>query len=95
MKTSQLPPVRVEPEIRQEIESCLREGETLSAFIESAALHTARARRAQDEFLERGRASLARARLSGELYPARELVSGMRDRLTARAAAQKKATAKV
>ena len=33
MKTAQLPPVRVEPSVREEIESVLRPGETLSQFV--------------------------------------------------------------
>jgi hypothetical protein len=59
MKTAQLPPVRVAPAVREEIESALREGESLSEFVEAAALQAARRRKAQDEFLARGRASLA------------------------------------
>ena len=57
MKTAQLPPVRVEPAVREEIESALREGESLSEFLEAAALQAARRRLAQEEFLARGRAS--------------------------------------
>ena len=44
MKTAQLPPVRVEPSVREEIESVLREGETLSQFVESAAVEAAQRR---------------------------------------------------
>src|SRR5262249_12650826 len=61
MKTTQLPPLRVAPAVRQEIEGCLDEGETLSQFIEKATVNAARTRLAQQAFLERGRASLARA----------------------------------
>jgi hypothetical protein len=81
MKTAQLPPVRVEPSVREEIESALREGETLSEFVEAAALQAARVRRAQDAFLARGRASIAKAKKTGEFYPMRELLEQMRKRL--------------
>jgi Arc/MetJ-type ribon-helix-helix transcriptional regulator len=81
MKTAQLPPVRVEPAVRQEIEGALREGETLSEFVEAAALQAARRRKAQDEFLARGRASLAEAKRTGEFYPAEEVLDRMRARL--------------
>jgi hypothetical protein len=36
MKTATLPPVRVAPDFRREIEGVLVEGETLSQFVESA-----------------------------------------------------------
>lgn len=84
MKTAQLPPVRVEPSVREEIESVLREGESLSEFVETAAVEAARRRKAQEEFLARGRASLAEARRTGEFYAVDEVLDGMRGRLQAR-----------
>jgi hypothetical protein len=90
MKSSQLPPVRVELAVREEIESCLREGESLSQFIEKAAVEAARARKSQEEFLARGRASLARAQRDGEFYAASEVLGGMRSRLEARMEALKR-----
>jgi hypothetical protein len=84
MKTAQLPPVRVEPSVREEIESVLREGESLSEFVEAAALLVARRRRAQDEFLARGRASLAKAKATGEFRSLDETLDAMRARLSRR-----------
>jgi len=84
MKSAQLPPVRVEPAVRQEIEGALREGESLSEFVEAAALQAARRRKAQEEFLARGRASLADAKRTGEFYPAEEVLDRMRARLDQR-----------
>ena len=84
MKTAQLPPVRVEPAIREEIESVLRDGESLSQFVEAATLQAARRRKAQQEFVARGRASLAQARKTGEFYPLDEVLDRMRARLVAR-----------
>ncbi|MCH2241320.1 MAG: hypothetical protein MK041_05185 [Aquabacterium sp.] len=86
MKTAQLPPVRVEPSVREEIESVLRTGETLSQFVEAAAVEAARRRKAQDEFVARGRASLAKARASGEFVPLDDALKAMRDRLETRMA---------
>jgi len=86
MKTAQLPPVRVEPSVREEIESVLRTGETLSQFVEAAAVEAARRRKAQDEFVARGRASLAKARASGDVVPLDDALKAMRDRLEARMA---------
>lgn len=86
MKTAQLPPVRVAPAVREEIESALNEGETLSEFVETAALEAARRRKAQQDFLARGRASLARAKASGEFHPAEDVLAGMAQRLEKRLA---------
>jgi hypothetical protein len=84
MKTAQLPPVRVEPSVREEIEAVLHDGESLSEFVETAAVQAARRRKAQEEFLARGRASLARAKRTGEFYAAGEVLEGMRGRLQSR-----------
>jgi len=84
MKTAQLPPVRVEQSVRDEIESVLRQGETLSQFVESATLQAAQRRKSQDEFLARGRASLKRAERSGEYYSAKDALDAMQTRLNAR-----------
>lgn len=84
MKTTQLPPVRVEPAVREEIESVLQEGESLSQFVEAAAVQAARRRKAQQAFLARGRESIARAKDSGELYSLNDALDRMRDRLDQR-----------
>ena len=84
MKSTQLPPVRVDASVRAEIEAVLREGESLSKFVESAAVEEARRRRVQDEFLARGRASLAKAKRTGEFYPANQVLDRLQDRLESR-----------
>ncbi len=90
MKSAQLPPVRVEASVRKEIESALRAGESLSEFVETAALEAARRRKAQEEFLARGRSSLARAKRTGEFYDAGQVLGAMQKRLEARMRAQRK-----
>jgi Arc/MetJ-type ribon-helix-helix transcriptional regulator len=84
MKTAQLPPVRVDPPVRAEIEAALREGESLSEFVKTAALEAARRRKAQDAFLARGQAALEQAERSGEWHDAAGVLDAMRDRLTQR-----------
>lgn len=84
MKTAQLPPVRVEPTVREEIESVLLEGESLSQFVETATVQAARRRKAQQAFLARGRASLANAKAKGEFYPLQGVLDQLRARLDAR-----------
>lgn len=91
MKIAQLPPVRVEASVRQEIEAALREGESLSSFVETAALEAARRRKAQQEFLARGRASLTAARRTGEFYAADKVLDDMQARLAAWKRARPKA----
>ena len=90
MKTAQLPPVRVTPSVREQIESVLLDGESLTQFIEKATLDAARRRKTQQEFLARGRSSLANARTTGELYEAEDVLHGMRERLNAQVAALRK-----
>lgn len=84
MKTAQLPPVRVEPSIRAEIEGALHEGESLSQFVESAVLQAARRRKADQEFLARGRASLAEAKRTGEFYPVADVLDELQRRIDER-----------
>ena len=91
MKSAQLPPVRVTPSVRHQIESVLREGETLSQFVEQAAVQSAQRRKVQQEFVARGRASLARARETGEYYSAKDALEAMSGRLDARLAAHRQA----
>lgn len=84
MKTAQLPPVRVEPSVREEIESVLLQGETLSQFVENAAVQAAQRRKSQQEFLARGRASLQRAKKSGQYYSSKDALDAMQARLDER-----------
>lgn len=93
MKTAQLPPVRVEPSVRDEIESTLREGESLSEFVLAAALDASRRRKAQEAFLARGRASLAQARETGEFYAVEPVLNEMQDRMRAKVEALRQAAA--
>lgn len=81
MKTVQLSPVRLTAAVREQIESVLLEGETLSHFVEQAAIDAARRRKAQQDFVARGRASLARALESGESYAADEVLDAMKSRI--------------
>ena len=93
MKTAQLPPVRVEAAVREEIEAVLRDGESLSQFVETATIEAARRRRAQEGFLARGRASLAQAKRTGEFHDADQALQDMRNRLQLRVKALHKGKA--
>lgn len=73
MKTATLPSLRVDPELRDAAESVLREGETLSSFLEASVRETIQRRRARAEFIARGLASREEAQRTG-VYFAAELV---------------------
>src|SRR5258707_10473395 len=66
MKTSTLPPLRVEPRLRSQAERLLRAGETLSSFIVDAVEERVRNRAMEDEFVRRGLASAEKARRTGK-----------------------------
>ncbi len=91
MKTSTLPPLRVEPRLRSQAEGLLRAGETLSSFIVDAVEERVRNRAMENEFVRRGLASAEKARRSGKYTPAALVVAGLRRRLDdARKAAGRK-----
>src|SRR5439155_8263471 len=95
MKTSTLPPLRVEPRLRALAQRLLREGETLSSFIVDAVEERVRSRAIENEFIKRGLASGEKARRSGKHVPAASVVAGLRRRLDrARKAAAGKAGGK-
>ncbi len=50
MKSAVIPQIRVEPELRAELESVLRQGETLSEFVEATVKNAIAFRRVQTSF---------------------------------------------
>jgi len=83
MKTATIPSVRVEPELRAELESLLGEGETLSEFVEASVRATVLRRRNQAEFIARGLRSLAEARRTGDYVEADVVLQTLQSRLDA------------
>ena len=82
MKTSSMPSLRVDPELRHDAESVLREGETLSSFMEQALRASIQSRRVQKEFIARGLASRDEAKRTGEYFAAEDVLSEMEDMLS-------------
>ena len=82
MKTATIPSVRVEPELRDEIEQLLGEGESLSEFVE-AVRSAVRQRQNQSEFVARGLRSLKRARQTGSYIEAEQVLKNLDRKLTA------------
>lgn len=95
MKTSSIPAVRVEPELREQLERVLQEGETLSSFVETSVRETVRRRVEQAEFVARGIASLDAAKRTGRFVGADTVFSKLQTRLDqARRKVRRPATAK-
>ena len=81
MRSATFPPIRVEPEVRAEVEAVLREGETLTQFIEEAVVAAAAWRRAQAEFVKRGEGAIERWKREGGGRPADEVMTDLQSRL--------------
>ena len=65
MKTATIPPIRVAPEFRTQVESVLEQGESLSEFVENAVRQSVLKRQYQAEFVRRGLASIEEAKRAG------------------------------
>lgn len=88
MKTATLPPVRVLPEFRAEIQSLLGEGETISEFLQTAVQDSVQRRRNQQEFVRRGLASLANAKLTDSYVDADAMLAKLERKLADARASQ-------
>ena len=82
MKTASMPSLRVDPELRQDAESVLRDGETLSSFMEQALRSSIQSRRVQKEFIARGLTSRDEAKRTGEYYVAEDVLVEMQEMLS-------------
>lgn len=91
MKTATIPSVRVEPELRAEVESLLGDGETVSEFVEASVRAAVLRRRNQAEFVARGLRSLDEARRNGDYVDADVVLQTLQRKLDA-ARARKLAT---
>lgn len=74
MKTATIPSLRVKPELRKDAESVLRDGETLSAFVEQSIRENIANRQMQTEFIARGLASREQAKRDNEYYTPEQLL---------------------
>lgn len=70
MKAATFPPLRVDPQLRYDTESVLRDGESLSQFIEQAVRSQVELRKVNEAFLARGLASRDHARQTGHYVEA-------------------------
>ncbi|HEX5305372.1 MAG TPA: YlcI/YnfO family protein [Dyella sp.] len=68
MKTANMPSLRVDPALREAAEAVLREGESLSSFMEQSLRDEVNRRRTQSEFIARGLAARDEAARTGVYY---------------------------
>jgi hypothetical protein len=90
MKSATFPSVRVEPSLREAAQDVLREGETLSGFVERSIRESIDRRLATREFIARGLLSRERARQSGNYVAASDVVRDLEARLARAKAASKR-----
>lgn len=81
MKSATIPPLRVTPELRQDAESVLRDGESLSGFVEESLRRQIEYRKMQKEFIARGLASRDAARASGQYVSKDEVMDSLHAKL--------------
>lgn len=83
MKTATIPPIRVEPSFRIELEGVLEQGESLSEFVENAVRSTVQMRKDQAEFVRRGIAAIEEAKRVGGGIPAEVVIAKLEAKLDA------------
>ncbi|MBK1612034.1 hypothetical protein CKO44_00925 [Rubrivivax gelatinosus] len=93
MKSTTIPPVRIEPQFRDEIEQALEEGESLASLVEQAVRTEVARRRDQAEFVRRGLAAVARSEADGDWVPADTVLEKLEARLAAARERQSKPAA--
>lgn len=83
MKTATIPAIRVLPALREQVESSLREGETLSEFVEQSVRTAIQRRRDQSEFVARGMASLNAAKQTKDCVDSAVVIDDLQCKLDA------------
>ena len=83
MKTATLPPIRVAPDFRLELEGVLEQGETLSQFVENAVRATVAKRKNQAEFVRRGMSAIEETKREGSGIPADVVLAKLEAKLAA------------
>lgn len=81
MKSATMPSIRVTPDFREELESVLRDGETISSFMEDSILREIEIRKSQSEFIKRGLAAREEAKRTGVYYTTEDVLAMMRSKL--------------
>jgi Arc/MetJ-type ribon-helix-helix transcriptional regulator len=84
MKTAVIPQVRVEPELRSQLKRVLKQGETLSEFVETSVRNAIEFRSVQLRFHERGQAAWENYQRSGVAVSADKVLDKLQKKLSAK-----------
>jgi hypothetical protein len=82
-RSANLPPIRVAPEIKASLEAVLREGESLTQFIENAVCREAEFRAQQNAAVARAKKALRYADKGVGLMTSEDFLAGMEHRAQA------------
>ncbi len=82
-RSATLPPIRVAPETKASLEAVLRDGESLTQFIENAVCREAEFRAEQNAAIARARKALRAADKGVGLMTSEDFLAGMRQRAKA------------
>ncbi len=84
MKTAVIPQIRVEPELRAELEAVLEQGETLTEFVEASVRKAIAFRRVQSDFHARAQAASEAYHRTGVAVPAEKVLDRLQSKLDAK-----------
>ena len=84
MKSAVIPQIRVEPELRAELESVLRQGETLTDFVEETVRNAIAFRRVQTSFHARAQAASEEYHRTGISVPVDSVLQRLQSKLDAK-----------
>jgi hypothetical protein len=84
MKSAVIPQVRVEPELRAELEAVLRQGETLTDFVEASVRNAIAFRRVQTAFHARAQAASDAYHQTGVSVPVEAVLQKLQSKLDAK-----------
>ncbi|MEI6029206.1 MAG: YlcI/YnfO family protein [Betaproteobacteria bacterium] len=79
-RSASLPPIRVAPETKARLQAVLRDGESLTQFIESAFCREAEFRAEKNAALSRAEAALSQADKGLGMMTAEDFLAGMEQR---------------
>lgn len=84
MRSAVIPQIRVEPELRAELESVLRQGETLTDFVEATVRNAIAFRRIQTLFHARAQAASEEYHQTGISVPVDTVLQRLQSKLDAK-----------
>ena len=84
VKSAVIPQIRVEPELRAELESVLRQGETLTEFVEATVRNAIAFRRVQISFHARAQAASLEYHRTGVSVPVETVLERLQSKLAAK-----------